>query len=515
MYIRIRLITVAVGLMACHLPAAAQSVGALRYRRDRVEARIADFDARAQRLQDLLTEVRAGLASPQESPASGIEPVIKELKTSLEQLVQKVGTLEEDLSSMADENPGIPEYQSLASHVESLVDEVRALMSRDLQHAHETGESVAPATSTEAVPTSPMPDAEDEAPQIVEPESRVKVFGDLRLRHESNIRLVGKPDRHRERMRVRFGASFELSPELEIGGRITTGSLTDPASPHRDLGKSFDRFQVALDRAFLTYRPNWAEGAKVTFGKFSHPFFRSPIFGELVWDADIQPEGVVVGYTGRGSGSLDRISVRAGQYLLLEQSSGSEASLTAAQAHGRVTPVDDLAIDVAASIYAYGEVVPDGNPFILNRNRGNATVDVDDDGTADRFLSEFTLFNPIVSATYFGGITPVTLTGEYVLNSGADERNHGFAVGASIGGSARFYYQWQSVQQDAVFSPFVQDDFLMATNHRSHVTGVQFAVGAKTNINVWALISSYEEDLGALSPGQDRWRLRFDVNTSF
>jgi len=63
-----------------------------------------------------------------------------------------------------------------------------------------------------------------------------------------------------------------------------------------------------------------------------------------------------------------------------------------------------------------------------------------------------------------------------------------------------------------VFSPFAQDDFLLTTNHRSHLLGGSYVVGRGTVLNLWALVSR-PDPRGPLTPDDDdRWRLRLDLD---
>ena len=119
-------------------------------------------------------------------------------------------------------------------------------------------------------------------------------------------------------------------------------------------------------------------------------------------------------------------------------------------------------------------VEPDGNTAVFdNYNAGNK-VDPINGG----FLSDFHIVNPIVSLTTPVADKPLTFAGEYILNTGAksDDDANGYAVGASLGklvakGDWNAYYQYQRVQQEAVFSPVAQDDFQQSTNFQGHVFG--------------------------------------------
>ncbi len=352
---------------------------------------------------------------------------------------------------------------------------------------------------------------------------RLTAYGDFRLRAESNVNLGGDPARHRQRVRFRIGANYKLTDEIVVGGRIITGNPSDPQSPHQTLGNVFHSFTVSLDRAFMTYRPAWLRGSSLTTGKFGHPFTRNPIYGELVWDADVQPEGIVAGYTVSERGRLESFGLRAGWYALLEQSRADEGFVSAFQASSRLRLAEHVRANLAAGYYYYSDVTPSGSRTILSENGGNATLDRDGDGTPDDFVSRFGILNPIVGLTYDGWKEPLTLSAEYILNTRAQvEQDQGWAVGASLGktrkrGDWRLYYQWQVVEQDSVFSPVSQDDFLFGTNHRSHVFGVNYQLVDKIGLHLWALASELDATSPGASPNSDenQWRLRLDLNFKF
>jgi hypothetical protein len=86
--------------------------------------------------------------------------------------------------------------------------------------------------------------------------------GDLRLRHEA-IYQPAKPDRNRERIRLRLGGKAAVAPILEVGMRLATGtsfapvsksdpvtlSISDPISTNQTMTESFDK------KAILSTRP--------------------------------------------------------------------------------------------------------------------------------------------------------------------------------------------------------------------------------------------------------------------
>lgn len=352
---------------------------------------------------------------------------------------------------------------------------------------------------------------------------QLSFYGDLRLRHESNFNLDDQPDRHRERVRLRFGTGYEVTDELSVGVRLTTGNADDPKSPHTTLGNGFKNFGIALDRAFATYRPLWLKGAVGTAGKFAHPFYQNPVYSELVWDADVQPEGAVAGYSISGFGRLTRLDFWAGEYVVLEQSLADESLASVAQVSAQFNVATNLTANLAVGYYYYTDPTPDGASTIFKANAGNATVDRNGDATPDAFASDFGILNPIVALTYNGWELPLTVSAEYILNTRAvGDTGQGWATGIVFGraqkkGDWRLYYQWQVVEQDAVFSPFAQDDFLLGTNHRSHLFGANYQLLDKLGLHLWALVSARDRTFPALTTDSDaeQWRVRLDANIRF
>jgi Putative porin len=353
---------------------------------------------------------------------------------------------------------------------------------------------------------------------------RLQVFGDMRVREEYSFQVPGHRDRNRLRLRLRVGASLVLSDEWSLGARLRTGDPDDPRSPHVTLGDGFDSLAANLDRAFLAYRPEWSPGLSVQVGKFNHPFGRNPVYGELVWDADVQPEGMVFSYSprpGDGEGLLREVTVTAAVYSLIEQGDGDDASMAALELRASLGLTERVASRVSVAYYHYGDTSPGTNTELLADNRGNATADTDGDGKADSFVSNFGIVHGIAALTYDGLSSPVTLAGEVIHNMRASiGGDTGWSLGLSCGeseraGDFRGYYQWQVVERDAVFSTMAQDDFLLATNHRSHVLGLNYQVRDDIGVHVWALVSAAHAPSTGGAPEQDQWRVRLDVNVKF
>lgn len=223
-------------------------------------------------------------------------------------------------------------------------------------------------------------------------------------------------------------------------------------------------------------------------------------------------------------GRLEQLDLVAGQYILLEQGKAEEAYVTAVQASGRLRLTDHLRATAALGYYVYSDASPDDTPVILlGDDAGNALIDRDFDGVFDDFKSDFGIVNPIVALTYAGWKWPFTVSGEYIRNIRANiHENEGWALGWALGNTKKardwqLYYQWQVVAQDAVFSPVAQDDFLFATNHRSHLLGLRYQFTDKVQAHLWSLVSRRDKRMHFFTVGtdQDQWRMRVDLNLKF
>ncbi len=156
---------------------------------------------------------------------------------------------------------------------------------------------------------------------------KIKLNADFRYRHEliatqrvdaTTGENVAIPDRNRHRIRLRVGVNFEVNPRWDIATRLATstaaGSFADPISTNQDLtGASGDK-PFWLDRAYVDYHP--LTGLNFRAGRFGMPYEGT----ELLWDGDLNLEGIAVsGLEQKARGAMELLG-RAGGYWLQERS---------------------------------------------------------------------------------------------------------------------------------------------------------------------------------------------------
>jgi hypothetical protein len=129
---------------------------------------------------------------------------------------------------------------------------------------------------------------------------KLKLYGDLRLRYqyEDKDQQLFIPDGTRKtvqrdpsgaqqsrwRFRLRLGAEITLTDQWSAGFELSTQKASD--SGNQTFENGFDDYDIFISKAFLRWDPNKA----FTFigGKFTNPFYTT----DLVWDADITPNGI-------------------------------------------------------------------------------------------------------------------------------------------------------------------------------------------------------------------------------
>ncbi len=102
-------------------------------------------------------------------------------------------------------------------------------------------------------------------------------------------------DRHRARLRTRFGTELMLGDGFNGGIRLATGDSNSPTSTNQSLGGSggnFSKYAIWLDRAFLSYDAGPGDGQELVFmlGRFDNPFFATDIH----WDDDLGFDGLAL-----------------------------------------------------------------------------------------------------------------------------------------------------------------------------------------------------------------------------
>jgi hypothetical protein len=289
---------------------------------------------------------------------------------------------------------------------------------------------------------------------------RLRFNGDFRVRHEYTTSGNGSLSLSREVVRFRAGITYPVRDDITVRARLATGDPDDPNSTDVTLSSFLNDLAVSLDVASVEItRSRWAAFA----GKFFNPLQ----YTELVWDGDVNPQGVsgrvMVGDRAKVSGTL------TGIYFIVDQQANN---LSSDMKGGQLTvnaPVGTKwKVSGSAAYYDYHiRSLTAAGAGDIRSNR------LAPGGGA--YLSDFDLLDLLVGIDYsgFGERYPLRLVGDYVHNGGASDLNTGWGVDAYLGKSARpgdrrFRYGYGVTETDAVLAAFSHDNTTLGTNYEIH-----------------------------------------------
>ncbi len=338
---------------------------------------------------------------------------------------------------------------------------------------------------------------------------RIKIFGDLRYRYENiGADNDGYPNRSRNRFRMRVGLKAKVNEQWDAGFRLASGSK-EPVSTMQTMSNSFSSKDIWLDRAYIDYHPSAIKNLHITGGKMANPFYRVGK-NQLIWDSDVNPEGLAGRYSFDANPS-DTVFVNGGWFFVSESANRhSNVSLGAAQTGIKHHFNKDTSVTGGVSYYDYENIEGTGNlDAIKNSFFGNTSRN----GVFVNDYNILELFADVNTKIYS---MPFALYGNYVNNVAASTNSDtgwlaGFAVNkAKKPGSWEFDYNYRELQSDAVVGAFSCGSFIGGgTNGR----GSKFAAKYQIDRNVQAALNYL---LDKRHDNDDNYRrLQADVTVTF
>ncbi|WP_411820035.1 putative porin [Hyphococcus formosus] len=344
-------------------------------------------------------------------------------------------------------------------------------------------------------------------------------------------------DRKRVMYRARLNFEADVTDRVKVGVRLASGDEPGAISTNSSFGSYFDRNAIWVDRAFVDVEP--VDGFHFIAGRMPNPFYST----NLVWDEDINPEGVILAGEYEFAG-LGKLFASGGVFPLQERELFDDSYLYAGQFGASVDYNDSFFAKVAGAYYHYDKVqslknAPDGSrltdwsaPQFLSK--GNSLFNMRTDGltTLAGLASEFELVSGTAELGYSVGDTSFRLIGEVVKNLALDEEqinvlrgeegvtpgDIGWYIRAEAGypvitkaGEWRVSAGYRHVETDAVLDIFTDSDFALGG---TDVEGyeVEAAYGIYDNINLnlrWFSSDSIERAPLSLDV------LQIDLNVNF
>jgi len=337
--------------------------------------------------------------------------------------------------------------------------ELQAELARD-QKDQQIARQAQQETNEQIAATAKKTDALSTFDQKLAWAAKTQFKGDVRFREETvhNDGVPNNKDQDRQRIRARLGAYSEINPQVDTGIRIATGSNDDARSTNQDLNNYFDKKQIWLDQGYIDYHPDAIKNLHLVGGKMPQQWVS---MGDIIWDSDINPEGLAVTYKYPLSGSTELFG-SAGHYTLKDNVDGEgvqfkhDLRLYAGQLGGRFAITDSMKMTLGGSIYSYDNDSSSACPtsgtvttpcaLAVNGNSPNET---------------FKLYEGFGQLDFSNLPVPLSIYGQYVNNTDAsNDQDTGWLAGVK----SKLYgfnvdYNYRDVQRNAVVGAFTDSDF--------------------------------------------------------
>lgn len=334
----------------------------------------------------------------------------------------------------------------------------------------------------------------------------IKLKGDFRLRYQLNhSKSVNNRsvERHRARMRLRFGAESKVNEKLLVALGLATG-VNDGASGFshdaiRSTNQSFDntfaKHTFNLDYAYVKYMATpWMTlfGGKI--------LLKDALWepGDLVWDTDITPEGGAF-ILEKKLGTFNTM-LHTGFYIFEEESTkGADPWFVHIQpiVSTKLGEAISLKTAVALDWFNVGRATLNGsgksNSWSTSANTTTPPKDIFNIMPAVE-LKINEPFKPL-NVRLLDNISTVKLFGEYVRNMSKtfkpDDNKSGYMLGMSLGadkvekwGDWQLSYNFARLEKDAVLDVLPDSDrYGGATNIRGHEWKLAFGLGKNTSLD--------------------------------
>jgi hypothetical protein len=350
----------------------------------------------------------------------------------------------------------------------------------------------APALAQATEPSPPPPDW--------------KFSGDFRLRWErtSEQEPTAQPlildPRNRWVVRFRGGVTRQFGNLTNFGIRVATGSRGDPNSTDITLGDFADRLEISVDRAYLELKH---EGAFLTGGKFANPFITT----ELVWDGDVNPQGVAGSLAPSGKHQVTP-KLTGIFYVVDEDTINPDSYMLGGQGQVTLKPSSSWSAALAGGYWDYSI------KSLRHADAGDTRSNRLAPGGA-AYVSDFDLLDAVFSFDHrgFSARFPVKFVADYVKNLGADDEDRGFGLDLFVGrasdkGDMRFRYGYSQADTDAVLAAFSHDNTTLATNYKQHTLTFDYHPRKDVQLNAtWYVYRKLDAAAGDPNPWIKRLRL--------
>jgi len=295
---------------------------------------------------------------------------------------------------------------------------------------------------------------------------KIKFYGDFRFRFdqtEQEKNSVQQKGQAKGMVRFRLGMTMNVNEDIDVHGRLASGSGAEPTSTNFTLGENWAKSNIWLERAYMDWHPKSIEGLHVLVGKMGMPFYS---VNDLIWDSDVNPEGGAIQYTWKPSDTMEAF-VNGGGFWVEESASDAEIALWAVQGGMKyhLNKEKQEYLTAGATYYDYANIQGDEIESYDGKSArgGNTAPKVGSNYFYDYDYNLVELFAEY-GHTLFG--LPSGLHAQYVNNMASGvSADTAWLIGyrlnkAKKAGSWQFTYDYREAQRDSMVGAFAETDFI-------------------------------------------------------
>lgn len=328
---------------------------------------------------------------------------------------------------------------------------------------------------------------------------KIKLKGDLRLRRQysdyKDDDAADPESRVRYRYRFRLGATGQVNDQFKVGAGFASGG-DDPRSTNETLDDTFETKDTRLDYAFVEYTP--VDYASIVAGKFKRKdYLWAPT--DLLWDGDINPEGMSVKFKNKSSAGETYLS--GGVWILDEYSDTKDDPMMSYAQLGHKFKSGNMFGNVAGTLYRFKDI--EGGPAVDHASGTNTVV-------GGNYVNDYDSLglSAELGTTAFAG-KMFAVFGDYIKNSDGDD-DKGYAVGFKFGDKKvkdrnqwQFKYIYADLERDAWLDAFPDSDRFGGL---TGVKGNEFVFNYGLHKNVVFGVDYYdtEQDISGFADDNDK-----------
>jgi hypothetical protein len=349
-----------------------------------------------------------------------------------------------------------------------------------------------------------------------------RINGDFRGRYDQITGDNGSGNapyvaRERFRYRARIGATANMTDDIEVGVRIGSGDTSSVIagqgsafSGNTTMDSDASRKPVFIDLAYAKYTPaSWAE---LQVGKMMDQVWASP----MIFSPDYNPEGAQERFS-MPLGQNHSVNLTGGQWVVTENSAAVDTFAFVEQVDWTAKWHKKFSTRVGIGAYSFfdrGGVTATDESYVSAYQNGtplNGTY-----ANANGLVYGAQNINPIfvrAEATYsldsfpfYKGEFPITISGEYVNNPGANglmangthqpydgTQNTAYNAGVTFGsskqkGNWQIGYTYKNIETASLWRGFIDDNFGFngkgGTDVRGHLISASYKVFAPLQLGV-------------------------------